>query len=86
MKNGVMAAINQTIDYDTAEYVATEMGCKVEKEVTVTIEERIIDDHVDTADELETRAPVVVVMDTDRWAMRVRGIRCIIRTRCPYAR
>ena len=62
MKNGVMAAINQTIDYDTAEYVATEMGCKVEKEVTVTIEERIIDDHQDTAEELQTRAPVVVVM------------------------
>ena len=62
MKNGVMAALNQTIDFDTAEFVATELGCKVEKEVTVTIEERIIDDHVDTADELVTRAPVVVVM------------------------
>ncbi len=62
MKNGVMAAMNQVIDFDTAEFVATEMGCKVEKEVTVTIEERIIDDHVDTAEELETRAPVVVVM------------------------
>ena len=62
MKNGVMAGINQTIDFDTAEFVATEMGCKVEKEITVTIEERIIDDHVDTAEELQTRAPVVVVM------------------------
>ena len=62
MKNGVLAAINQTIDFDTAEFVATEFGCKVEKEVTVTIEERIIDDHEDTADELITRAPVVVVM------------------------
>ncbi len=62
MKNGVMAALNQTIDFDTAEFVATELGCKVEKEVTVTIEERIIDDHVDTAEELVTRAPVVVVM------------------------
>ena len=62
MKNGVMAAINQTIDYDTAEFVATEMGCKVEKEVTVTIEEKIIDAHEDTAEELVTRAPVVVVM------------------------
>ncbi len=62
MKNGVMAGINQTIDFDTAEYVATEFGCKVEKEVTVTIEERIIDDHVDTAEELQGRAPVVVVM------------------------
>ena len=62
MRNGVIAAINQTIDFDTAEFVATELGCKVEKEVTVTIEEKIIDDHVDTAEELETRAPVVVVM------------------------
>ena len=62
MKNGVMAAINQAIDFDTAEFVAVEMGCKVEREITVTIEERIIDDHVDTAEELITRAPVVVVM------------------------
>ena len=62
MKNGVMAGINQAIDFDTAEYVAVEMGCKVEREITVTIEERIIDDHVDSADELESRAPVVVVM------------------------
>jgi len=62
MLNGVMAGINQVIDFDTAEFVATEMGCKVEKEITITIEERIIDDHVDTAEELETRAPVVVVM------------------------
>ena len=62
MKNGVLAAVNQTIDFDTAEFVATELGCKVEKEVTVTIEERIIDDHVDTAEELQARAPVVVVM------------------------
>ena len=62
MKNGIMAGINQAIDFDTAEYVATELGCKVEKEVTVTIEEQIIDDHVDTAEELVTRAPVVVVM------------------------
>ena len=62
MKNGVMAGINQAIDFDTAEFVAVELGCKVEREITVTIEERIIDDHVDTAEELVTRAPVVVVM------------------------
>ena len=62
MKNGVMAAMNQTIDFDTAEFVATELGCKVEKEITVTIEERLIEDRVDTAEELQTRAPVVVVM------------------------
>ena len=62
MKNGVMAGINQAIDFDTAEFVAVELGCKVEREITVTIEERIIDDHEDTAEELVTRAPVVVVM------------------------
>ena len=50
MKNGILAAINQTIDFDTAEFVATELGCKVENEVTITIEERIIDDHVDSAE------------------------------------
>ena len=62
MKNGVMAGLNQTIDFDTAEFVAVEMGCKVEREITITIEERIIDDHVDTAEELVERSPVVVVM------------------------
>jgi len=46
---GVMATVNQTIDFETAELVATELGCKVEKEVVVTIEERLIDDHEDTA-------------------------------------
>ncbi|MBQ3216464.1 MAG: translation initiation factor IF-2, partial [Oscillospiraceae bacterium] len=62
MKNGVMASINQNIDFDTAEFVATELGCKVEREIVVTIEERLIDDHEDTADELLPRSPVVVVM------------------------
>ena len=62
IKNGVMASINQTIVFDTAEFVATELGCKVEREVVVTIEERLIDDHVDTEDELVGRSPVVVVM------------------------
>ena len=62
MRNGVMAGINQNIDFETAEYVATEMGCMVEKEVVVTIEERLFDDHVDTEEELVTRPPVVVVM------------------------
>ena len=62
MRNGVMAGINQNIDFETAEYVATEMGCKVEKEVVVTIEERLFDDHVDTDEELVSRPPVVVVM------------------------
>ncbi len=62
LKNGVMATVNQTIDFDTAEFVAVELGCKVEREVVVTIEEKLFDDHEDTADELVTRPPVVVVM------------------------
>ncbi len=62
MRNGVMATVNQTIDFDTAEFVATELGCKVEREVVVSIEEKLFDDHQDTADELVARPPVVVVM------------------------
>ncbi len=61
-KLGVMATVNQTIDFDTAEIVATELGAKVEKEVVVSIEERIIDDHEDTEEDLLPRDPVVVVM------------------------
>ena len=59
---GVMATVNQTIDYDTAEIVATELGAKVEKEIVVTIEERIIDDSEDDEANLEPRCPIVVVM------------------------
>ena len=62
LKNGVMATVNQTIDFDTAEFVAVELGCKVEHEVVVTIEEKLFDDHEDTAEELVTRPPVIVVM------------------------
>ena len=62
MKNGVMASLSQMIDFDTAAIIAEEMGCKVEKEVVVTIEERLIDDHEDKDEDLVPRAPVVVVM------------------------
>jgi len=62
IKLGVMASVSQVIDYDTAALVAMEMGCKVEREVSVTIEERLIDDHTDTEEELLPRSPVVVVM------------------------
>lgn len=59
---GVMATVNEVIDFDTAEIVATELGAKVEKEVVVTIEDRIIDDSEDKEEDLELRDPVVVVM------------------------
>ena len=59
---GMMVNLNQTIDFETAEIIATELGAKVEKEVVVTIEERIIDDSEDDEASLEPRCPVVVVM------------------------
>ncbi|WP_037299779.1 translation initiation factor IF-2 [Ruminococcus flavefaciens] len=62
MKLGVMATINQEIDFDTASLVAEELGAKVEKEVIVTIEERLIDDTDDDDTNLQPRCPVVVVM------------------------
>ena len=62
IKLGVMASISEVIDYDTAAIVAEEMGCKVEKEVHVTIEEQLFDEHEDKAEELQPRDPVVVVM------------------------
>lgn len=62
MLMGVMAGINDVIDFDTASLVAMEFHAKVEKEVVVTIEERIIDDREDVESDLVPRAPVVVVM------------------------
>ncbi|MBE6781704.1 MAG: translation initiation factor IF-2 [Ruminococcaceae bacterium] len=62
MKLGMMASVNQTIDYDTAEIVVTEMGAKIERAVVVTIEEQIMDETEDTAENLLPRSPVVVVM------------------------
>ena len=59
---GVSAKMNETIDFDTASLVAMEFHAKVEKEVVVTIEERIIDDSEDDDSNLIERAPVVVVM------------------------
>ena len=62
MSLGVFATINQTVDFDTAALVAEELGAKVEREVVVTIEERLIVDEEDKAEDLEERSPVVVVM------------------------
>ena len=62
IKLGVMASISEVIDYETAAIIAEEMGCKVEKEVHVTIEERLFDEHEDKAEDLVSRDPVVVVM------------------------
>ena len=62
MMMGVMATANEEIDFDTAYLVAGEFHAKVEREVVVTIEERIIDDSEDEDTALQPRDPVVVVM------------------------
>ena len=62
MKIGVMASVSENIDFDTASLVAMELGATVEKEVVVTIEERLFDESADREEDLVERAPVVVVM------------------------
>lgn len=62
MKLGIMATVNEDIDFDTAALVADELGAKVEKEVVVTIEDRIIDDTEDKEEDLKPRCPVVCIM------------------------
>ncbi len=59
---GTMVTQNDVVDFDTASLIAMEFHAKVEKEVVVTIEERIIDDSEDDDANLTERAPVVVVM------------------------
>ena len=62
MSLGVMATVNEVIDYDTAEIVATELGARVEKQVIVTIEEQIIEEEIENDENAITRPPVVCVM------------------------
>lgn len=64
MAMGVMATINQTVDFDTAYLVADEFKIKVEKEVVVSIEDKLFAEaeEADKPEELVERAPVVVVM------------------------
>ena len=62
MMLGVMATVNQTVDFDTAAIVAEEMGISATKEVVITIEERLFEEDTDSEDALMPRAPVVCVM------------------------
>jgi len=62
MELGIMAAANQTIEFDAAALVAEEFGAKVTKEEVVTIEEKLIDESEDVDENLQPRNPVVVVM------------------------
>ncbi len=62
MALGVMAGVNEVIDFDTAEIVATELGAKVNKKVEITIEEQIIEEDIENDENAITRPPVVCVM------------------------
>ncbi len=59
---GVMATVNEVVDYDTAYLIADELGVKVSKEVVVTIEEKLFEEETDSPESLVERAPVVCVM------------------------
>ena len=59
---GVMATINNEIDFDTAALIADEFGVKVNKKETITEEDILFDDSEDKEEDLEPRPPVVVVM------------------------
>ena len=59
---GVMASVNEVVDYDTAYLIADELGAKVTKEVVVTIEEKLFEEEEDSQESLRERAPVVCVM------------------------
>lgn len=62
MALGVMATVNEVIDYDTAAIVAAELGAKVEKKVEVSIEEQIIEEEIEDDENAIERPPVVCVM------------------------
>ncbi len=62
MMAGVMANVTEVIDFDTALYIAEDLGAKATKEVVVTIEEQLFDEEKDSDEDLVERAPVVVVM------------------------
>ena len=59
---GIMATINNEIDFDTAYLVASEFGITANKKEVVNEEDILFDESEDSEDELETRPPVVVVM------------------------
>ncbi|MBQ9132755.1 MAG: translation initiation factor IF-2 N-terminal domain-containing protein, partial [Clostridia bacterium] len=62
MLMGVMATVNQVVDYDTAALIADEFGVEASPEVVVSIEEKLFDEAEDTAEQLVERAPVVCVI------------------------
>ena len=62
MKLGVMATINQELDFDTACLVADSFGINAELLEEKTEEDILIEEDTDNPENLEPRPPVVVVM------------------------
>ena len=62
MMMGMMVGVTATIDYDTAYLVADEFGVKVNKEVVLTIEDKLFEEAEDQEENLQERPPVVCVM------------------------
>ena len=62
MQMGEMHAASDVVDFDSAALVAEEFHAKVEREVHVSIEERLFTQEEDAAEDLVQRPPVVVVM------------------------
>ncbi len=59
---GIMATINQELDFDTAYLVAGEFGITATKQVVVTEEDKLFDDSEDSEELLETRPPIITIM------------------------
>ena len=59
---GIMATLNNEVDFDTAFLVAEEFGVNAIKKQEVKEEDILFDDSVDKEEELQERPPVVVVM------------------------
>ena len=59
---GIMATINQEVDYDTAYLVAQEFGITAKKKTVVTDEDILFDETEDREEDLQPRPPVIVVM------------------------
>ena len=59
---GIMATVNQEIDFDTAFLIASEFGINATKQVVVTEEDVLFDDSEDDEKDLEARPPIVTIM------------------------
>lgn len=62
MMLGIMATVNENIDFDTASLIVEDLGGIVEREIIITEEEKLFNDVEDDPKSLKPRSPVVVVM------------------------